>query len=196
MPNLASKIVKILPVAFIALAIITPPVKAATVPVAVTDGNGILLGFNNITIGSEVYNVTFCDGTFDTCIGTLDFTAVDDAINAANSLLSAINNSIYFESPSLTYGTTDYWGSSIWTPYMVSTTSVSYAAAQNYALTSVDRVFNFSQPISFDTKQLTTAVYADWTLAAVPIPPAVWLMGSGLVALFGFSRKNVKCRIS
>ena len=41
-------------------------------------------------------------------------------------------------------------------------------------------------------ERLTTDFAIDVSTAPVPVPAAIWLMGSGLMGLFGFSRKKSK----
>jgi len=60
----------------------------------------------------------------------------------------------------------------------------------NYLLSSTDSKTNVLKS-SFLTSWTSSATY-NAGASAVPVPAAVWLMGSGLLGLMGFSRKNKK----
>ncbi len=165
--------------------------------VAVTNGfGGKLTGINGIVIDSEIYNVRFSDVSPLTLFNngaTLDFITNVDALAAAEALNFAYNNLIdqsFTDDPSLTYGIGNNISAYIITPYNVLPNLTYSAALLNYNFQHGDiaiyRSFNTAASTSEDN-----IVYADWTrVSAVPVPAAIWLMGSGLFGLIAYSRKK------
>lgn len=80
-----------------------------------------LIGFDNITVGEETYNVRFVEGSFISIFGDatgLDFTTSQEAGIAALALMNAFNSfQIYDFAPSLTFGLTSDISGEIFTPW-------------------------------------------------------------------------------
>lgn len=75
-----------------ALAALMLPLAATAAPVAVVDGAGTYLGFDNIGVNGTLYNVRFIEGTFNAVFGGVpQFGLEADASAAAFSLLQAVN---------------------------------------------------------------------------------------------------------
>ncbi len=76
--------------------------------------------------------------------------------------------------------------------------SYSYWSATEYALgTNTNNAWGFHMNIGFQSggdKLLDSFAWAvqsgDVSVSAVPVPPAVWLFGSGLIGLVGFARRK------
>jgi hypothetical protein len=64
---------------------------ATAAPVAITDGAGTYLGFDNISVNGSLFNVRFVDGTFNTLFGgTPQFALESQAAAAAFGLMQAV----------------------------------------------------------------------------------------------------------
>ena len=177
--------------------------KAATLNV---DGGGILLGASGVDVGGTLYDVEFvggsCIGLFDSCDSVLDFDFItqEDAENAAQALLDQVfidGTSGNFDSlPDLTKGCAGVIGGNqvctIETPFGMHPTDTQFfwgARAVNWAPPDTDNVNSNFTSKSFDVSNFPVMSYAKWT-PAVPVPAAVWLFGSGLIGLVGFSRRK------
>lgn len=171
--------------------------------IAVVDGNGQLTGINGIDLLGDTWNVNFIEDSAINIFGTglvFDFFDANDALLAAIALRTAYNDpafdTVYTTTPLRTFGINEQTGW-ILTPYdSNSTTGFTHTQAfGNNTGTMNDGFINLSLlsnaiPIA-DTIAQEDFVYADWTLAsAVPLPAAAYLMGTALLGLMGFSRKN------
>jgi len=169
-------------------------------PTAVTDSNGQLLGIDGIDLLGGIWNVRFVEGSFDDLFGDtsgLDFVDMAGARAAATALYDVYNQpgfELYTQKGYATAGILYTTIGQVLTPYRVSVWNVSVIGFTIYPDEESDLVTD-----TFDTQSYTDTgtsfytVYADWTnVSAVPVPAAVWFMGSGLLALFGYSRKKHK----
>jgi len=173
------------------------------VPVAVTDASGLLHGIDGIDVLNKVYNVRFVEGSFNTLFGNeLNLTFHDgaDAFVASYSLLEVFSLAPSFAQYNVdprringidgnaTFGI-------IATPYRLNTFGnveaglyLNEPAGSNPHTASINTNWSNAQG---DSGSSSIFVYAEWTeVATIPVPAAVWLMGSGLLGLMGFSRKR------
>ena len=179
-------------------------VRAATTTVV---SGGELIGFNNITIGTETYNVRFVEGSFISIFGDstgLDFTTSIEARDASRALMAAFDLfPIYDDDVSLTYGLTGTSGD-IFTPWYFDPAGQTSVTSRNFhnidgGLQNDDYVTNnIGMIATYDTSPGNNfsgaRVWADWQqVSTVPVPAAVWLFSSGLIGLFGVARhrKNI-----
>ena len=166
--------------------------QAATTTVVV---GGELVGFNNIVVGTDTYNVRFIIGSFDSIFGGpegLDFTTSFDAGLAAQALLDAYDMfPTYDDDPELTIGVSTATGR-IWTPYNALDRDLPND-------TATSRVYKNTSGTSLNPDAIENSgvirsavkVYADWeNVSAVPVPAAVWLFASGLIGLVGVARRK------
>jgi len=170
--------------------------SAYAIPIAVTDYTGQLLGIDGISLYNDTYHVRFVDGEFDRIFGighAYDFVSLGDALEATNQLLIAYNTIIdprYTDNASFTNGITDWQIGQILTPVYRPT----YNDRQNAIYNNVSAGLGLQDFISTNTIHLGYVpqdggvTYANWSV--VPVPAAVWFMGSGLLGLMGFSRKR------
>lgn len=176
--------------------------QPSTAAIAVTDDLGQLLGFDDIAIGTEVYDVRFKDGSFNQIFGVdgsrLDF---DDngARDASIALMNAYNEyPVHDRNPTTTYGigfgTGNYY---IYTPgSLVNVSGDLYyfgyrqKNTPDFSIYDQDKVepLSWGDPTSISIST-DSYVFADWKNAAVvPVPAAAWLFGGALLGLIGFSR--------
>ena len=165
---------------------------------AITDA-GQLAGFDDIHIGDLSYDVRFIDGSFLTIFGGssgLDFDTEVKANLAATALLEAISAyPLYDSQPALTTGCNSLNACSIRTPF--SHTGVG-GRNRAFAASNYDTQPNAAELIvnihyDYDTTHDRGRVYADWSQPTViPVPAVIWLMGTGLLGLFGYSRRKVQ----
>ena len=159
------------------------------------------MGIDGIGLLGDTWNVRFVDGSFDSLFGGfsgLDFITQGDSLTASYALLNAYNHidlAIYTESPELTNGISSPSQGIFYTPYLLLEGNVHITRFFNSsgAGAAADDTSS-SAPFSILTTTTNVAdmVYADWHIAPVPVPAAVWLMGSGLLGLAGYSRKRSK----
>ena len=171
--------------------------QAATTTVV---SGGELIGFNNIAIGTETYNVRFVEGSFISIFGDstgLDFTTSIEARDASRALMAAFDLfPIYDDDVSKTYGLTGTSGE-IFTPWYFDPDGQTSVTSRNFrnidgGLPNDDYVTNNVGMIAtYDTSFSGARVWADWDqVSSVPVPAAVWLFGSGLLALVGVARRK------
>ena len=168
-------------------------------PVPVVDSSGQLIGWNGIDVSGTNYNVTFVESSFETIFGptgaNLDFDSFSNPLSpiAAQALAQAYNsNPVYLNDPQLTFGIdeTSQTGGLIWTPFQIASNGVDFfyrATTTRGVLSNINRL----KSLTLDTTNEPGAVFADWTIATpVPVPAAVYLMGTGIIGLMGFSRRK------
>lgn len=180
------------------ISILAFTLSAHATPVAVVDSSGQLTGWNGLVVGGLDYNVTFIEGSFETIFGptgaNLDFNSFSNPLDAvaAQALAQAYNsNPLYLNDPQLTFGIdeTTQTGGFIWTPFQI-TNGVDFfyrATTTRGGVSHINRV----KPLTLDTTNEPGVVFADWTIASpVPVPAAIYLMGTGLIGLMGVSRRK------
>ncbi len=173
--------------------------------------DGQLTGANGITVNGVLYDVSFEDGSANNIYDydDLTFNTVDEATLASTALLDQVFNSdldgdyaSVDNNYSLTFGIDNNffgvgWIETVYAftpgneddPDVVSTTTTinGNLDSEDYveSLSNINAGENFSSGIFGDIE-----VYALWNEAApVPVPGAVWLLGSGLIAIFGIRRR-------
>jgi len=174
--------------------------QAATIVVS----SGDLIGFNDITVGTDTYNVRFVEGSFISVFGDstgLDFTTSIGARDASRALMDAFHAfPTYDDDVSLTFGLTNTSGE-IFTPWSFNPDGQTSVTSRNFRnidgnLLNADYVTNNVGMIAtYDTGGANNfsgaRVWADWSnVSTVPVPAAVWLFGSGLIGLVGFARRK------
>ncbi len=174
--------------------------------------NGQLMGATGITVGSNVYDVSFVDDSciniFDGCNETSDFffTDITSGHEANLALLEQVlSDSIlgdFDSNPALTNGCYSSIRCSIQSPIGTLTPALeTYPAVflVNRNIDSLDvhtgfgagfRASDFGLRNS-NADTLTYAVWSNHSVSEVPVPAAIWLLGSGFLGLFGMrNRKN------
>jgi len=158
-------------------------------------GDSKVIGFDGIDIEGESYNVRFVEGDINSLFTggtTFDFNVYNLSELASQQIGVAISEYESLDStPYLTSGCTGFTSCSIITPYELGTpyTKVSYFYNSNLEVNDEVRFTSFST--TTDTADLRSTVYADWELASpVPVPAAIWFMGSGLLGLIGLSKRH------
>lgn len=112
------------------------------------------------------------------------------ALNSANSVVSnSLSGSGYIGSNS--------WGDTIGGQLLWSNSQTGFGGTQTtsfFSFDAVDPAFNPSTRSAFANGQwkVDTTLGQLSYVSAVPVPAAVWLLGSGLVGLVGISRRRTK----
>lgn len=179
------------------LGIASMPVKSATLDVS----NGQLFGAFGVEIDGSYYDVEFLDGScaqnFPPCnsVSNFDFQTFEDAAAASQALLdqvlldTALGN--FDSDPELVNGCGDVTNCNVQSPYSTLFGLVTSAAAFNLSpdQSQPDRVVNAS---STPNLVWPSETWAKWSpgLPPVPIPAAVWLFGTALLGLIGFSSRR------
>jgi len=168
------------------------------VPIAVVDGlTNQLLGFDGIELLNDTWNVRFVDRSFVATFGDasgLDFVDSTTAHAASESLASLYNMAEYNNydiDPTLTNGIGISEGIIV-TPYALGFDTMITSLFYNSTNDLNDAVFT-QETLLLDNQfdGLPGFVFADWqNVSNVPVPAAIWFMGSGLLGLSGYSHKR------
>lgn len=186
--------------AAMAIGLWSAPSFAATLDV---DGSGQLRGAAGVNVGGTLYDVTFREGTcialFDGCDEASDFTFTTQSAAqvASQALLSQVfidgpaGNFSY--SPSLTYGINSTGDTYVLTPYFVTLTDGPFSfVGVNAVVRSAccSREGNLEMTRDADTAAFSQLVYADWTVATVPLPAGGMLLLSALAGMAALRRRR------
>ncbi|MEP4338162.1 MAG: VPLPA-CTERM sorting domain-containing protein [Roseobacter sp.] len=158
-----------------------------------------------MNVGGTLYDVTFREGTcialFDGCDEASDFTFTtrSDADAASQALLDQVFVNVlglgnFDTDPEFTFGIESTTQGFAYTPYCANCFPVpgSYNAASHAynEHASADRIgFGVLLVLLTDTTQEPTQVFADWTVAAVPIPAGGMLLLSALGGMAALRRR-------
>lgn len=188
---------------FIALAcLISGQVNSAILNV---DSSGNLLGASNVSFDGELYNVDFLDGScfslFDGCDMNSDFAFQSSQIaqNALGVLLTQVfldtASGAFDTNPALTNGCEDADTCRVVTPFVALGNDVLLVGVTNTAdgpgqmdavVTGLFIRSSGSGPIPDSSE-----TFAVWTsVSEVPVPAAIWLFGTALIGLVGFSKRR------
>ncbi|MEM8843974.1 MAG: hypothetical protein AAGB35_02930 [Pseudomonadota bacterium] len=156
-----------------------------------------------MTVGFDVYNVRFgdnsCANLYSGCdeVSDFEFQFLALAQNAAASLIQQVfldgPLGDFDSDPTLTNGceANPFNRCDIWIPYALNDSGVILMEYFNFSDSSglTDGASSEGpEDINFDTSTDPQITYAIFT--PVPVPAAVWLMGSALVGLVGLSRRT------
>ena len=188
------------------LAVLVFPICASAATLDVVGGQ--LMGASGVDVGGSLYDVAFVDGTcidlFTGCddSGDFVFTNSTDAETASQALLDQVflDGLLWnFDSePVLTNGIETTASSYIYTPFAITTgefsTLVDYWYASNSNSDGVDGTALGALDLD-STYDLVGGIgegrtYAVWSIAAVPEPSTLLLLGSGLAGLAFIRRKR------
>lgn len=175
--------------------------------------NSQLTGATGITVGSAVYDVSFVDDSciniFDGCDETSDFFFTNIASgHAANLALleQVLVDSIlgdFDSNPALTNGCYSSIRCLIQSPIGTQTPALDNYPAIFLVNRNIDSLDDYtglgngfrSSDFGLRNSNADTLTYAVWSnhsVSEVPVPAAIWLLGSGLLGLFGMrNRKNI-----
>lgn len=166
----------------------------------ITELGNKMVGIKGIDIAGSVYDLSW--GT--TWGGEMESQAF--AIDSARALLGlfaeggVFHGTVFDLDPLKTAGCTNTTSCRFRTVYSLASTDpdewngISFSNRYN-----ANDIFDttgsfFNQPLSVLQFDANDAVYARWSEvtppSAIPIPAAIWLMGSGLIGLLGFGRKK------
>ena len=184
--------------------------------------DGRLFGASSVDVDGVLYDVAFLDGTlaelYEGADQNTDFPfaasgeqsgSSDLAYAASQALHDQVFIGIYDTSPTLIngiYATSDITKVSVITPYwVVNPSSIGVMNAINApdGIFGSDTIYSTAISPDFDTAwwvkdpnindEYDATVIAVWSLASpVPIPGAVWLLGTGLAGLAGIRTRRKK----
>lgn len=163
-----------------------------------------LLGANGVIVNGLTYNVSFLDGScasiYDGCDELSDFTfnSAADADAASQALIDQVFNlsDIYDIFPHGTRGIEFTSYGEFYTPYGFSSINrVSLDGMRNSSGANPDLqlcgIGGCSLGLTEDITSFQQLAYAQWTqVSPVPVPAAIWLFGTALMGLVGFSKRR------
>ncbi|MES9858714.1 MAG: hypothetical protein ABW166_19220 [Sedimenticola sp.] len=168
-------------------------------------GEGVLLGFDDVTIGVTTYNVTFKGGTKEDAYGGtaypyLDWYKESDAADAADALLAAFDASSWDNRPADARATSisSQYAWQLLTPFGDLSLANTKVTAVREDKTGPD-YWDWSYHLSTFEQNLdntTNSAWVDWDVVntggviPTPIPAAAWLFGSALLGLIGFTKRK------
>jgi len=151
-------------------------------------------GINNVLVDGVFYNATFVDDFSGNLMVTEDFAQL-----ASTALYDLIKEGGEFSGTTFDYTPSTTVGCESTACIYTSVFGGGYNGLSNvsvYSVTNAKQSVDFSDKVSSigslrTIDDASNMVYVQWTdVSAVPVPPAIWLMGSALLGLMGFSRKN------
>jgi hypothetical protein len=170
---------------------------------------GELIGASGVDVGGVLYDVSFGGGTcialFNGCDDSSDFTFQTAAAAdlASQAILDQIYGAddVYDTDPALTRGISpgfDAFVLTVWSQDPGALDYYLYDAAYNFRLGVVDQNlictgFHYCGLRRADDNTLSpNTTFAVWSpsVSAVPVPAAVWLFGTALIGLVGFSKRR------
>ena len=168
--------------------------------VLIIDGSGILTGATGVQVGTQLYDVTFVDGTCAEALGACDaahftFNNQTTAQAAAEALLSFVLVGQFDANPGRILGCTATF-CDVQTPYLIQSppfTGVLVALAHNcneidaWCPDSVDGAYGFN--INVSTASSPSRVWAVWN-SSVPEPDTLALLGLGLAGIAALCRRK------
>jgi len=178
-------------IALFSLCIITPSTHLQAAPIYNVQA-GLLVGIQNIEINGSAYDVSFIDGVLENEFNLadpflFDGSAANDASLALLNAMSDVSEGNFDTQPTLTRGCAGD-NCVIHTPFVYEFGYVSTHWFRNAMQELDDERGTADLTADFNSSGLAV-VYADWQVSAVPVPAALWLFISGLLAL-GFTLRR------
>lgn len=168
------------------------------------DSNGKLLGATGIIVGSEVYDIAFVDGSciglFSGCDEPSDFFFNDTL--SAGAASTELFTQVFIDSelgnfdsnPGLTNGCGSLVRCTVFTPVGGAPLAefVPTVTALNRNFDPLDGAGAGQGSRGGDFTSNDTITFGIWSnsVSQVPVPAAVWLFGTGLIGLFGVSKRR------
>jgi hypothetical protein len=165
-----------------------------------------LMGASGVNVNGSIYNVQFlpgsCVSTYAGCDDIFDFTfhSGADADAASQALLDQVINAYITvdRNPGVMNGVGSSVSGEIYTPWGRDESQgiVTYDYVRNHIQDPFDTNFCgigeciLPNPNSFFGPN-TPQTWAKWTeVSPVPVPAAIWLFGTGILGLIGFSKRR------
>lgn len=189
-----------------ALIVLFVPIASYSATLEV-NGEGQLTGATGVNVDGSNWDVVFSDGAWDFSDGTgLPASTKAEADLFSQALLDQVlldsTLGLFDSDPETTNGCENLNSCQFHTPYLVDSVNTYFSLAFNQRAGGVQDDFVRDIPgilgLTGDFGDVTARVLGVWTPSssttplpsAVPVPAAVWLFGTALVGLIGFSRRR------
>ena len=151
-------------------------------------GTGYAIGIQDLVVGGTTYNVNFVPGSYDSVYGAGQPTFFNDEAggdDAADAIMNILNAELSV--PEIAIGATEV----LWVPYETVPTNSFRALQVGHDTDAAPwrRFANFQGLRDVDFSGAPSS-WLFTEFSAVPVPAAVWLFGTALVGLVGFSRRR------
>jgi len=159
-----------------------------------TYDGGMITGAGGIIIDNIAYDVQFskdsCDSLFNGCN---NFSLTESQLETGMAMLAGELNGVSATAGDILGLDLEVFGV-ISTPHTrVGDNVIFEGLLYNCTFTCDGVTWIATEPSEFgnyDQPAKANVVHAVWTVSPVPIPPAVWLFGSGLLGLIGVARRK------
>jgi len=177
------------------IVVFASPVSYSSTALVFDNGFNVI-GIDNVTVSGSLYNARFLDGSWDNVRDSIiirDWSFANSASGALSQMFvngGSLEGTEYDLTPELVYGCIYPERCMMTTVYQEHDEIVDVVSFVNGAEPMYGDYYTAPSRHLRDYNR-NNGTWVQWTpVASVPVPAAVWLMGTGLLGLMGYSRKK------